>query len=193
MILSTSLRNYKTYPSLWESDINIVNHYKPRRLVSLGVTCTISFVLVFGSVLLSPSVVKVALANDMVDAPMTKDTITAGSDGDDDVDGDDDDDQPDNLPNPEDAPVTTETITSGNNDGSEEDEGNEQNNNEVGGTNLENESKGAVSPVANCPAGQEKGLFSQCVPINIPINRCNNELGTSTLLNPTASNVCLNK
>jgi hypothetical protein len=44
----------------------------------------------------------VALANDMSDAPMTKDTNTAGSDGDDKDKGDND---------PEDAPVTQDTIT----------------------------------------------------------------------------------
>jgi hypothetical protein len=44
----------------------------------------------------------VALAHDMADAPMTKDTITAGSDG------DDDNDQGDN--DQEAAPVTQDTI-----------------------------------------------------------------------------------
>jgi hypothetical protein len=65
-------------------------------LVYLELCFTLSLVLVFGSILLSPSVINVALANDMSEAPMTKDTITAGSDGDDKDKGDNDQ---------EDAPV----------------------------------------------------------------------------------------
>ena len=57
-------------------------------LVYLELSFTLSLVLAFGSILLSPTVINVALANDMSDAPMTKDTITAGSDGDDKDQGD---------------------------------------------------------------------------------------------------------
>jgi hypothetical protein len=114
-----------------------VDHYEPRRLVSLGITFTISLVLVFGSVLLSLSVVNVALAVDMPDAPVTQDTVSAGNDrSDDDEDDEDDegneqnnDDQAgalvtaggdsdsddnnydDSEPTSKDAPVTTDTIT----------------------------------------------------------------------------------
>ena len=73
-------------------------------LVYLELCFTLSLVLVFGSILLSPSVINVALANDMSEAPMTKDTITAGSDVDDKDKGDNDQ---------EDALVTQDTITAG--------------------------------------------------------------------------------
>ena len=81
-----------------------------KRLVFLELCFTLSLVLVFGYILLSPTVINVALANDMSDAPMTKDTITAGSDGDDKDQGDNDQ---------EDAPVTQDAITVGG--GSEDD------------------------------------------------------------------------
>jgi hypothetical protein len=75
-----------------------VNLGKTRRLVSLGTTFTISLVLVFGSVLLSLSVMNVALAVDMPDAPVTQDTVTAGGDGTEDNEDDEGNDQPDDLP-----------------------------------------------------------------------------------------------
>lgn len=126
-----------------------MNHYKPRRLVSLGVTYTVSLVLVFGSVLLSPSVINVALANDMTDAPMTKDTITAGSDG------DEDNDQGDN--NQEDAPVTQDTITAGG--GSKDDDDDEDYSGQNNTDNIDDKAATEIKDAPNCPAGQERALF----------------------------------
>jgi hypothetical protein len=74
-----------------------------KRQVSLGLCFTLSLVLVVGSVL-SHTDMNMALAVDMSDAPMTKDTTTAGSDGDDEDQGDNDQ---------EDDPVTQGTITAG--------------------------------------------------------------------------------
>jgi hypothetical protein len=48
-----------------------------KRPVSLE-SFMLSIVLAFGSILLSPTVINVALAIDMSDAPKTKNTITAG-------------------------------------------------------------------------------------------------------------------
>ena len=138
-----------------------MNHYKPRRLVSLGVTYTVSLVLVFGSVLLTASVVNVALAVNMPDAPVTQDTVTAGKDRTDDNEDDEGNDQPNSLPNPEDAPVTTETITSGGNEGSKEDKDDEENVDKA-------EDAGAYNavPIQSCPANQVRPLFGgACVPI----------------------------
>ena len=63
------------------------------------------------------------LAIDMSDAPMTKDTITAGSDGVDKDQGDND---------LEDAPVTQDTITAG---GRPEDDDDEDNSGQKGDNN----------------------------------------------------------
>jgi hypothetical protein len=140
-----------------------VDYYDPGRLVSLGITFTISLVLVFGSgsVLLSPSVVNVALAVNMPDAPVTQDTVTAGEDETGDNEDDEGNDQPDDLPDPEDAPFTTETITPGENEGSKEDKDDEEN---VGKGEL----SGAYNavPIPPCPNNQERALFTDaCVPI----------------------------
>jgi hypothetical protein len=77
-----------------ESDTNTVNLGKTRRSISLGTIFTISTVLVFGSILLSPSVINVALAVNMPDAPVTQDTVTAGGDETDDNEDDGSNDQP---------------------------------------------------------------------------------------------------
>jgi hypothetical protein len=138
-----------------------VNHHKPRRQVTLGITYAVSLVLVFGSVLLSPSVINVALANDMADAPMTKDTITAGSDG------DDDNDQGDN--DLEDAPVTQDTISAG---GGSEDEDDEDNSGQNNNDNNDDKPATEIKDVPNCPAGQENGLFTTCM----PIQTCDNQI-----------------
>jgi hypothetical protein len=157
-----------------------VNHYKPRRLVSLGVTYTVSLVLVFGSVLLSPSVINVALANDMTDAPMTKDTITAGSDG------DEDNDQGDN--NQEDAPVTQDTITAGG--GSEDDDDDEDYSGQNNTDNIDDKPATEIKDVPNCPAGQERALFDAACKPTSQINDCGNY---AALLNPSSGNTCLNR
>jgi hypothetical protein len=143
-----------------------VNHYKLWRLVSLGIEYTVSLVLVFGSVLLSPNVMNVALAYDMADAPMTKDTITAGSDG------DDGNDQGDN--DQEDAPVTQDTITAGGRSEDDDDKDNSgQNNN-----NNNNDDKPAteIKDVPNCPAGQERALFDASCKPTPQVNDCGNDI-----------------
>jgi hypothetical protein len=139
-----------------------MNHFKPRRLVSLSITYTVSLVLVFGSVLLSPSVINVALANDMADAPMTKDTINAGSDG------DDDNDQGDN--DQEDAPVTQDTINV--------EEASRDNNGEDNSRQNNNDDKPAteIKDVPNCPAGQERPLFEAACKPTSQVNDCGNDL-----------------
>ena len=158
-----------------------MNHYKPRRLVTLGITYTVSLVLVFGSgsVLLSPSVINVALANDMADAPMTKDTITAGSDG------DDDNDQGDN--DQEDAPVTQDTITAG---GGSEDDDDEDNSGQNNNDNNDDKPATEIKDVPNCPAGQERALFDAACKSTSQINDCGND---AALLNPSFGNNCLNR
>jgi hypothetical protein len=141
----------------------------------------VSLVLVFGSgsVLLSPSVINVALANDMADAPMTKDTITAGSDG------DDDNDQGDN--DQEDAPVTQDTITAG---GGSEDDDDEDNSGQNNNDNNDNESATEIKDVPNCPAGKERALFDAACKPTSQINDCGND---AALLNPSFGNNCLNR
>jgi hypothetical protein len=170
-----------------------VNHYEPARLVSLGVVFTISLVLVFGSVLLSLSVINVALAVDMPDAPATQDTVTARNDGNDDQD--EGNDQPDDLPDPDDAPVTTETITPRENEGSKEDDDNsgQSSGNNGNGDNAERATSDVkVTNKPDCPVGQEPGLFTPCMPIQpmqtcedaaayncIPIQSCGNDVAAS--------------
>jgi hypothetical protein len=158
-----------------------VNHYKPRRLVSLGITYTVSLVLVFGSgpVLLSPIVINEALANDMADAPMTKDTITAGSDG------DDDNDQGDN--DQEDAAVTQDSINVEEDSRDNNDKDNSgQNNND----NNDDKPATEIKDVPNCPAGQERALFDAACKSTSQINDCGND---AALLNPSFGNNCLNR
>jgi hypothetical protein len=139
-----------------------VNHYEAGRLVSLGTTFTISLILVFGSVLLSLSVMNVALAVDMPDAPVTQDTVTTGNDENDDNEADEGNDQSDNLPDPEDAPVTTETTTSGENEGSKEDKSNDENNDK----DVENENDIDITPRQSCSRYQERSLFlGTCLPM----------------------------
>jgi hypothetical protein len=144
-----------------------------KRLVSLELFFTLTLVLAFGSILLSPTVINVALANDMSDAPMTKDTITAGSDGDDNDQGDNDQ---------EDAPVTQDTITAGG--GSEDDDddgdnsGQKGDNNDSSDNNNEPTNTGTeVSSKPNCPKDQERALFdSTCKPTNVESGGCENDL-----------------
>jgi hypothetical protein len=142
-----------------------------KRLVYLELSFTLSLVLAFGSILLSPTVINVALANDMSDAPMTKDTITAGSDGDDNGQGDNDQ---------EDAPVTQDTITAGG--GSEDDEednaGQKGDNNDSSDNINEPTNTGTeVSNKPNCPKDQERALFdSTCKPTNVESSECENDL-----------------
>jgi hypothetical protein len=156
-----------------------VNHYKPGRLVSRGITYTVSLVLVFGSVLLSPSVINVALAHDMADAPMTKDTITAGSDG------DDDNDQGDN--DQEAAPVTQDTINVEEDSRDNNDKDNSgQNNND----NNDDKPATEIKDAPNCPAGQERALFDAACKPTSQINDCGND---AALLNPSLGNNCLNR
>ena len=133
----------------------------------------LSIVLAFGSILLSPTVINVALAIDMSDAPKTKNTITAGSDR-------DDKDQDDN--DQEDAPVTQDTITAGG--GSEDDDDDEDNsgqkgdNNDISDNNNEPTNTGTeVSNKPNCPKDQERALFeSTCKPTNVESEECENDL-----------------
>jgi hypothetical protein len=144
-----------------------------KRLVSLELCFTLSLVLVFGSILLSPTVINVALANDMSDAPMTKDTITASSDGDDKDQGDNDQ---------EDAPVTQDTITAGG--GSEDDDDDEDNSGQKGDNNDSSDNINEptntgteVPDKPNCPKDQERALFdSTCKPTNVESSECENTL-----------------
>ena len=132
-----------------------------KRIVDQGLSLTLSLVLVFGSVLLSLSVVNVALAVDMPNAPATQDTVTAGEDRTDDNEDDEKNDQPGDPPDPEDAPVTSETITPGENEGSKEDKDDEENVDKA-------EDAGAYNavPIQNCPNNQDRALFSNaCVPV----------------------------
>lgn len=137
-------------------------------LVYLELSFTLSLVLAFGSIFLSPTVINVALANDMSDAPMTKDTITAGSDGDDKDQGDNDQ---------EDAPVTQDTITAG---GGSEDDDDEYNSGQKGDNNDSSDNINEptntgteVSNKPNCPKDQERALFeSTCKPTNVESGEC---------------------
>jgi hypothetical protein len=141
-----------------------------KRLVSLELF-TLSLVLVFGSILLSPSVIKVALADDMSDAPMTKDTIIAGSDVNDKDQGDNDQ---------EDAPVTQDTITAGggSEDEDEDNSGQKGDNDDSSDNNNEPTNTGTeVSNKPNCPKDQERALFeSTCKPTNVESGECENDL-----------------
>jgi hypothetical protein len=137
-----------------------------KRLVCLGLCFTLSLVLVFGSVL-SLTEMNMALAIDMSDAPMTKDTITAGSDGDDEDQGDNDE---------EDAPITQDTI----NEGESKDDNDEDNPGQSSDSNDNNDNKNEptttdtkVTNNPNCPKGQESGLFTTCM----PIQTCSNQIG----------------
>jgi hypothetical protein len=108
-----------------------------------------------------------ALAIDMPDAPMTEDTITAGSDGDDNDQGDNDQ---------EDAPVTQDAITAG---GGSEDNDDEDNSGQKGDNNDNSDNNNeptntgtGVTNKPNCPIGQERALFEDvCKP-----NQCRNDL-----------------
>jgi hypothetical protein len=141
-----------------------------KRLVSLGLCFTVSLVLVFGPVL-SHTDMNMALAVDMSDAPMTKDTITAGSDGDDDDQGDDDQ---------EDDPVTQDTI----NEAESKDDNDEDNSGQSSDSNDNNDNKNEPTTTdtkatnkPNCPKGQERPLFeAACKPTNGQINDCGNDL-----------------
>jgi hypothetical protein len=131
-----------------------------KRLVCLGLCFTLSLVLVFGSVL-SLTEMNMALAIDMSDAPMTKDTITAGSDGDDEDQGDNDQ---------EDAPITQDTI----NEGGESKDGDEDNSGQKN-NNDKNDNEPATTEATekpDCPSGQENGLFTTCM----PIQTCRNQI-----------------
>jgi hypothetical protein len=115
----------------------------------------------------------VALANDMADAPMTKDTITAGSDG------DDDNDQGDN--DQEDAPVTQDSINV------EEDSRDNNDKDNSGQNNDDDEPATEIKDVPNCPAGQKRALFDAACKPTSQINDCGNY---APLLNPSLGNNC---
>lgn len=151
-----------------------------RRLVSLGLCFTLSLVLVLGSVL-SHTDMNMALAVDMSDAPMTKDTTTAGSDGDDEDQGDNDQ---------EDDPVTQDTITAG---GESRDDNDEDNSGQNNNDNNDNEPATEIKDAPNCPAGQESGLFTTCMPIQI----CGNQIdvhccGSAAPILSAEDNRCVN-
>lgn len=120
----------------------------------------LSLVLVFGSILLSTTVINVALANDMSDAPMTKDTITAGPDGDDNDQGDNDQ---------EDAPVTQDAITAagGTKDDDDEDNSGQKGDNNDSSDNINEPTNTGteVSNKPNCPKDQE------LLCLNLHVNR----------------------
>ena len=138
------------------------HHNRMKGLVSLGLCFTVSLVLVLGTAL-SPTDMNMALAVDMSDAPMTKDTTTAGSDG------DDDNDQGDN--DQEDAPVTQDTITAGGGSEDDDEDNSGQNNND----NNDNESATEIKDAPNCPAGQERALFDAACKSTSQINDCGND------------------
>jgi hypothetical protein len=153
-----------------------------KRPVCLGLCLTLSLVLVFGSVL-SLTEMNMALAIDMSDAPMTKDTITAGSDGDDEDQGDNDQ---------ENAPITQDTINAGgeSRDGDEDNSGQKNNND-----NNDNEpATTEATEKPDCPSSQENGLFTTCMPIQTcgssNIGCCQTD---APLLNPSFGNNCVNR
>ena len=115
----------------------------------------------------------------MADAPMTKDTITAGSNG------DDDNDQGDN--DQDDTPVTQDTNTAGGGSEADDDEDNSGQNN-----NDSNDDKPAteIKDVHNCPVGQERALFYDACKPTSQINDCGND---AALLKPSFGNNCLNR
>jgi hypothetical protein len=131
-----------------------------KRLVSPGLCFALSLVLVFGSVL-SHTDMNMALAVDMSDAPLTKDTITAGSDGDDEDQGDNDQ---------EDATVTQDTI----NEGGESKDDNDEDNS--GQNNNDDKPATEIKDVPNCPAGQERPLFEAACKPTSQVNDCGNDL-----------------
>ena len=123
-----------------------------KRTVDLGLCLTLSLVLVFGSVL-SLSDTKMALQLICQTLPYSGHYYCRF--GEDDEDQGDNDDQ-------EDDPVTQETITAGGGSEDNDDEDNSgQNNNDNNDDKPATEIKGAP----NCPAGQENGLFTTCMPI----------------------------
>jgi hypothetical protein len=86
-----------------------------------------------------------ALAVDMPDAPVTQDTVTAGSDGDDEDQGDDDQ---------EDAPVTQDTIN----------EGGESDGQGQPGAQLEGQEPESREVETEFSVSNEGNYASQCVP-----------------------------
>ena len=158
-------------------DVDMDHHNRMKGLVSLGLCFTVSLVLMLVSVL-SLTDMNMVLAVDMSDAPMTKDTITAGSDGDDEDQGDSD---------LEDAPVTQDTITAG---GGSEDDDDEDNSGQNNNDNNDNESATEIKDAPNCPAGQERALFDAACKSTSQINDCGND---AALLNPSFGNNCLNR
>jgi hypothetical protein len=114
-----------------------------------------------------------ALAVDMPDAPVTQDTVTAGSDGDDEDQGDDDQ---------EDAPVTQDTINEG---GEPDDDANENDNDDDESDNNDNDNDpiSKDSPTTSkspkteieCPKGQEVRLFSASCQPSQPDTECDGQ------------------
>jgi hypothetical protein len=155
------------------------------KVIGLGLCLTLSLVLVFGSVLLFPNFINVALAVDMPDAPAIQDTVIAGKDGTDDNEGDEENDQPDDLPDPEDAPVTSETITPGENEGPKEDKDNEENGDEADTPNVLNDNNVAALPIQSCPNNQERALFTNAC---VPIQPCGNDIAVAGEDTPILSN-----
>jgi hypothetical protein len=165
-----------------------VDHYEPGKLVSLGTIFTISMVLVFGGIPFSPSIINVALAVDMLDAPATQDTVTAGEDETDDNEDDEVNGQPDDLPDPEDAPVTTETITPGENEDSKEDKEDKENVDKAESSSAYN-----ALPIQACPNNQERALFTETC---VPSQSCGNDIvagasGLGSIISPNTNN-CFN-
>jgi hypothetical protein len=109
-----------------------------------------------------------ALAVDMPDAPVTQDTVTAGSDGDDEDQGDDDQ---------EDAPVTQDTINEG---GESDDDANDDDDDESDNNDNDNDPISKDSPTTSksprteieCPKGQEVRLFSASCQPSQPDTEC---------------------
>jgi hypothetical protein len=117
----------------------------------------LSLVLVFGSGLLSLSVVNVALAVDMPDAPVTQDTITAGNDGNDDNEDDEDDEgNEQNDDDQEDAPATA----GGDSDNDEDNDDNNDDNSEPTSKDAPVTTDTISDKKPKCPKGQEVTLFS---------------------------------
>ena len=157
-------------PARSHLEVDIDHHNSMKRQVSLGLCFTLSLVLVVGSVL-SHTDMNMALAVDMSDAPMTKDTTTAGSDGDDEDQGDNDQ---------EDDPVTQETITAGrgsedNDDDNDDDNSGQDDNNNNNDDNKNEPSTTEATERPDCPKNQEPGLFITCMP-----QTCSNDIGTGS-------------
>jgi hypothetical protein len=124
-----------------------------KRIVNLGLCFTLSLVLIFGSVFLSPSVVNVALAVNMPDAPITQDTVTAGNDRND----DNEDDEEDEVNEQNDDDQEDASVAAG---GDSDNDGDSDVNSETTSKDAPVTTDTISDKKPKCPKGQEVALFS---------------------------------